>query len=202
MNLFYLIYLFNIVNLVNLDYIKKLTKEDLNENKELLIFIYYENSKFTCPYCEFYSYVVSLLYEKYKDKNFIRKINFFENPRLGSRFLLMSFPYLVFYKHGRVHLLHNEKMLGDIENFDLNLMYPCKNCRNWKYNPNSTIIKIYSVSSGVFFGGLYTFYKIFDLIPVWVWSLFICLVIAFAIKIVFHAIFKKKVKEDLDDGNR
>ncbi|KAM0688251.1 hypothetical protein COBT_000499, partial [Conglomerata obtusa] len=106
---------------------------DLTSNDTLLIFIYYERPGVTCPMCK-------IIHNQFLEIENItkRKINFYNNPRLASRFLTIFFPALIILDHGRAHhldiFLEKEQLSSLIEKREWCLDV----CDKWYNNPNGS----------------------------------------------------------------
>ncbi|KHN70005.1 hypothetical protein M896_042050 [Ordospora colligata OC4] len=143
-----------------------LQRSDLASKEIFLAYIYYSRPNMSCAACEMFNKNISEL-QRYIP---VKKINFFEEPRLGSSFYTFLFPSFVVRDEGRSYHLPVDDY-ADLEAIVREKRWrEFKVTRRWM-DVDSYFIKVYSVANHVFFALMQRSYKVIDVIPGWIVSL-------------------------------
>lgn len=170
-----------------------LKRADLLERRTELIYIYYTRPNLSCSACEDFNQNICTL-QRYVP---VRRVNFFEDPMLGSRFYTFLFPSFVMRHEGRSYLLPVDSFeeLEDVVRDE-----------KWRgYRParrylevDSYLTEIYAVSNFLFFTCMQKSYVVVDMVPSWVVTLVFSSVIiymAHSIYTIFTLPVEKEKKE-------
>ncbi|ADM11442.1 uncharacterized protein Eint_041550 [Encephalitozoon intestinalis ATCC 50506] len=139
-----------------------LRKEDISLDDAFLVYIYYSRPNVHCPACESFNQSISDL-QKYIP---VKKINFFEDPKIASRFYTFLFPSFVVRDKGRSYHL-------DVDSFEE--LEEIIRDRKWtQFKPirlwmdvDSYFINMYSLANCIFFKAMQRLYVVFDTVPEW-----------------------------------
>ncbi|AFN82921.1 hypothetical protein EROM_041570 [Encephalitozoon romaleae SJ-2008] len=169
------------------------TKEDVPLDSTFLVYIYYSRPNVHCPACESFNRNISKL-QKYIP---VKKINFFEDPKVASCFYSFIFPSFVIRDKGRSYHL-------DVDDFE-ELEEIVRNKRWTQFKPvrrwmdlDSYFINLYSTANCAFFKVMQKSYVVLDVIPGWIINLGFSAIIAYmvySICTIFMTPVEKKKKE-------
>lgn len=192
LHFFYLLR-FDSASMVSLKDIKRFNINDLERDDPLFIYIYYERANYTCPYCK----IITKEVEKLSNIE-IRKLNFYEDPLNGARFVVIFFPAIIIYDHKRSHYieLNNHEILQALIN---NRDWEHKDCGKIYNNPRGYLITFYAVTNYLFYIFLKKTHRLFDAIPQWTISIIIGLMFSIVIIIFIQIVvelFSKKEKTE------
>ncbi|KAF7684553.1 hypothetical protein TCON_0256 [Astathelohania contejeani] len=109
------------------------TSQDLSDPSTFLIYIYYESPTMKCQSCTYFMSQLGLITEMP-----IKTINYFTDPKLASRFLVLRFPCFVVQHEGKHYSLPQT---------NIDELKRCLNSKSWyktQIPTNMLIIRIYS----------------------------------------------------------
>ncbi|TBU03952.1 hypothetical protein CWI38_1463p0030 [Hamiltosporidium tvaerminnensis] len=140
--------------------------KNLSDTSPTLLYIYFERPDYKCPYCDIYSDYISKL-------NFpgTKRLNYFDNPFLASKFLVFRFPALIIYFKENCYFIEI-KSYEELERIISNSEWLNYNPVNSFINPNSLFSLIFSYSMWLFFLIFKKIIFFIDLIPTVVFSIF------------------------------
>lgn len=169
------------------------TTEDIAGGETSLVYIYYSRPNLRCPACESFNQSISALQSHIP----VKKINFFEQPRLASRFYTFLFPSFVVRDGGRSYHLPVdtfERLEEIIKRREWGMFKPR---RAWM-DVDSRLMGVYSIANDAFFRVMQRSYVIFDPVPGWAINLgfsAIIVYVVYSICTVFTVPGEKKKKE-------
>ncbi|KAM0677374.1 hypothetical protein BDAP_002057 [Binucleata daphniae] len=166
----------------------ELTYLDIKSSETLLIFIYYERPGLSCPLCN----ILSEHFDKITNIE-KRKINFYDNPFLASKFLTIFFPALFVLDHKRAHYL-DYLILDDVQKIINEKSWSHKECNKWRNNPNSVFVLFYSYLTFLTFCFMKTCFKYGTKIPTWIISIMLG-VMAACLVIIVAQLIRNEVKQ-------
>lgn len=164
--------------------IEDLETKDLYNTENFLIYIYYERLDFKCPLC-------NKVFENIKNINFkIKKLNFYENPYLGSKFMSILFPTLLLkintkiYYIDKIHFFNIEDLCINFKKYNLK---PLK----WYNDPRSYLGSFNSYLFYYFYIVLQKSVNVVKSLPLWLFS-FLFGGITFLLFLSVHRLFTIK----------
>lgn len=170
-----------------------LGKEDLTNKGTELVYIYYSRPDIRCPACEEFN----LKIPKLQNHIPIRRINFFEDPKLASRFYTLLFPSFVIRSSGRSYFLPVNSF-EELEDVIVNEKWRSYKPTRWYLEVDSYLTEIYAMTNFLFFKGMQKSYVVIDMVPSWVVTLLFSTIIVYmvhSIYIVFTLPVKKEKEE-------
>ncbi|CAD25343.1 hypothetical protein [Encephalitozoon cuniculi GB-M1] len=170
-----------------------LSKEDMEGSGTFLVYIYYSRPNLHCAACESFNRNISMV-QKYIP---VKKINFFEDPRVASRFYTFLFPSFVVRDGGRSYHLPVDSF-EQLEEIIRNRRWAMfKPMARWM-DVNSHFASAYSIANCIFFRAMQKSYVVFDAIPAWVVNFGFSAIIAYmlySICTIFLMPVEKKKKK-------
>lgn len=161
----------------------ELTYADLSSTQPLLIFIYYERPGLVCPLC-------SIVYDHLLQISNIekRKINFYDDPFLASKFLTVFFPSLIILDHQKTHHLDVFMEIEQLQELIDKKTWSHENCNSWRNNPSGKLALPYSYMTYGTFYLMKICYKVASKVPGYVVSITLGLMAACLVIIVIQLI--------------
>lgn len=155
-----------------------------------LVYIYYARPNLVCSACERFNESMLDLQQHMP----VLRINFFEDPRLASRFYTLLFPSFVVRHMGRSYHLPVDSF-RELEAVVREERWKSYQPTRWYAETDSYITEIYAFTNFLFFRFMQKSYFVVDRIPGWAVTLFFSLVIVYMAHSVY-TIFRLPVEKE------